>query len=248
MKAVFFSSKGPIRPTNEDGFYLKEVLMDQDQLAPEFRDLGDTAIVAVADGMGGGPGGREAAFLVLEKLTELTQFPLDPAAPSRIANNLLEAARVLTLVANKNPTLRHMGSTVAGLWLGETQGLVFNSGDSRVYRLRAGFLDLLTEDHSLVYELYLSGQIAEKDIATHPFKNILTSSIQDAPEEPRVFTRSIQLIPGDGFFLCTDGIWELLSREELESYLALGPEVGAKNLTKAILKKAQDNLTFVWLY
>ncbi|MDR1608172.1 MAG: protein phosphatase 2C domain-containing protein, partial [Deltaproteobacteria bacterium] len=186
MKAAFFSSSGPIRLENEDGLLLGEILVDRDSLEPEFRETEPLALVAVADGMGGGPGGREAAFLTLTKLAELSQIPLSAQAPSLLSENLKTAALALTALARRNPSLSQMGSALAGLWLKNEAALAFNCGDCRVYRVRDGFFDLLTQDHSLVYELYANGRLTEEAMGAHPLKNILTSSIQDSLEEPRL--------------------------------------------------------------
>jgi serine/threonine protein phosphatase PrpC len=224
-------------------------MVGRDMLAPEFVEIdGHNALAAVADGMGGGPGGREAAFLVLTKLSELTQAPLTDDGESLIAQNLKDAAKALTMVAQRNPALKQMGAVVAGLWLAGEKALAFNCGDSRVYRIREGFLDLLTKDHSLVYELYVNGQIKEEAMAGHPLKNILTSSIQDEAEAPQVFFRRTPLSFGDSFLICTDGVWDSASRAELEGWAALGPEEGSRLLAASLTKKAEDNCTFIWLY
>ncbi|MDR1577397.1 MAG: serine/threonine-protein phosphatase [Deltaproteobacteria bacterium] len=248
MKAVFFSSPGPSRLENEDGLFLSEILVDRDTKEPEYREINPQSLVAVADGMGGGPGGREAAFLVLTKLSELAHQPLTEAAQHLVEDNIKNAALALALVAQRNPTLQQMGSALSGLWLGQDQALAFNCGDCRVYRIREGFLDLLTQDHSLVYELYLNGQITEEAMGAHPLKNILTSSIQDNPEPPRIFCRRIAVLPGDNFFLCSDGVWEAVSRREMEKWIALEPTEGAPRLAETLLTRAKDNFTFLWLY
>ncbi|MDR2140932.1 MAG: serine/threonine-protein phosphatase [Deltaproteobacteria bacterium] len=248
MKGIVFSSPGPYREINEDGLLLGELIMDQDLLTPELRETGPQTLVAVADGMGGGPGGREAAFLVLTKLSELNHKPSLAVEPKLLLQNLKEAALALTMVAKRNPTLQSMGSAVAGLWLDGARALAFNCGDSRVYRNRGGFFELLTQDHSLVYELYLNGQISEEAMARHPLKNILTSCVQDNPEEPRIFIREIAIKEGDSFLLCSDGVWESASRAELEELASLGPMAGSQILATTLGKKALDNFTFVWLY
>jgi protein phosphatase len=248
VRAAFFSSPGPKRAENEDGLFLGEILVDRDMLAPEFAEIGSQALVAVADGMGGTSGGRVAAFLVLTKLSELAQSRLTAQSPELIERNVKTAAQALTMVARRNPSLSQLGSAVAGLWLEGDKALAFNCGDCRVYRSQEGFLDLLTRDHSLVYELYVNGQIAEEAMAKHPLKNILTSSVQDNPEEPRVFIREFNFGERDSFLLCSDGVWESASRAELENFFAQGPLEGAQGLAQALLKKAPDNFSFIWIY
>lgn len=248
MRAAYFSSPGPCRSKNEDGLYLGEIIVDRDMLAPEFGEIQSRALVAVADGLGGGPGGREAAFIVLTKLSELALLPFSFDAQNLVAQNLKNAALALSMVAKRNPDLKQMGSALAGLWFEGERALAFNCGDCRVYRIRAGFFELLTQDHSLVYELYAHGQIAEEAMAEHPLKNILTSSIQDGSEEPRIFFQEFAFSQGDAFLLCSDGVWEAASRTELENLAAESQPEAARQLARALSKKALDNISFIWLY
>ncbi|MDR1084335.1 MAG: serine/threonine-protein phosphatase [Deltaproteobacteria bacterium] len=248
MRALWCSGPGPARDLNEDGLYLKKVSLDLDMLRPEAAETAEDDLVAVADGMGGGPGGREAAFVVLTVLSELAGTSLNSKSEKQIAKNILTAANALTLAARLNPGLNHMGSTLAGLWFNRQKALVFNCGDSRVYRLRQGYFDLLSQDHSLVFEMYLSGRLTQAQMNGHPLKNLLTASIQDGPEKPRAFFRKIDITEGDHFFICSDGVWDTVSLPELESWAALGPEEGAVVLADNLIKRSQDNFTFIWLY
>jgi protein phosphatase len=248
VKASAISSIGPVRQDNEDGLLWGEIFIAQNMPKPLSLEPSDRGLAAVADGIGGGPGGKEAAFLVLSHLAQLNSLPLTPDSQQKITSVLGTAARNLSAMAKKNPAFAQMGTTLAGLWFDRQKGLIFNCGDSRVYRLRAGFFDLLSQDHSLVYELYSQGQIAEEEMAKHPLKNILTASIQDHPEKPRLYFREIIVEPGDHFFICSDGVWEALSRPELEKWAELGPQAGGLAIARELHKKAQDNFTFIWLY
>ncbi|MDR2353526.1 MAG: serine/threonine-protein phosphatase [Deltaproteobacteria bacterium] len=251
MRAVFFSNVGGYRDHNEDALlcgdvYCKGMMVDIEEV--EFSP--GSVLVAVADGMGGGPGGADAAELMLCNLRELTAIPYPPDAKTIIEDNINHTADCLVALGDIRPDLSGLGTTVVGVWVNDTEALIFNCGDSRIYRVRQGYLDHISKDHSLVYELYSCGEITEEEMSRHPLKNVLTSSIQDCPDYPRIFFREVNVNPGDSFFLCSDGVWEAVSREEIEALLSLGsPEESARELVKILLERqCRDNITFVWLY
>jgi protein phosphatase len=143
-----------------------------------------------------------------------------------------------------------MATTLAGLWTDGEKGLLFNCGDCRIYRFRQGYLEMLSKDHSLVYELYLSGEITEAEIASHPMRHILSSSIRDKGDNPRVFLREISILKGDSYFICSDGVWEPLPLNILEGILNSAPPLQAgQALAEKLLEiGTKDNTTFLWLY
>jgi protein phosphatase len=251
VKALAFTDRGAVRKRNEDGVLCGLIYTRPLMEAPEETPLQKDAFMgAVADGMGGGPGGAEAAEAVLKSLseTELPAFWED--LKDALADSLERAARELTRAAEENPDLSEMGAAVAGLYARGDRALAFNCGDCRVYRIRHGYFDLLTKDHSLVYELYSSGVINEEDMATHPLKHMLTSCVQDCSEPPRVFFREARLVEGDRFFICSDGVWEAVPRVEMERVASQGaPEEAALAMARLLKgSSCRDNTSFLWIF
>ena len=180
------------------------------------------SIAAVADGMGGGPGGALAAAKVLESLSNLGSPPESLAeAKSSLEESLRRAAEILSADAKGSPQLSGMGAAVAGIWLGEGKAIVFNCGDCRVYRCRNGVSDLLTRDHSAVYDLYLDGAIKRSELRDHPLRSLITRAVQEGNSESvEVFAREVALKKGDVFLICSDGLWEALDEDVIEESLA----------------------------
>ncbi|MDR2611886.1 MAG: serine/threonine-protein phosphatase [Deltaproteobacteria bacterium] len=250
MRAFAFTDRGGHRERNEDAVLCGEVIARQEMEAPEESQLPPGGFLgAVADGMGGGPGGAEAARIILSALAGAVLPGFWEEARELVQAVCRHAAEGLTRLAGGRPELAGLGTAVAGLWARGDRALAFNCGDCRVYRIRHGFFDLLTKDHSLVYELYASGALEEEAMAAHPLKHILTSSIQDSADPPRVFFREVPLIAGDSFFLCSDGVWEALPRAELERLASSGPPGESASLVARALKGlgARDNTSFLWI-
>ena len=252
MKAAIFSHPGnnPDRLVNEDAVLGASIHSRQFMEKP----LNETwppgpILVAVADGMGGGPGGQEAAETVLTCLKALAGRRLGWKADDELTAVFNLAFDLLTEKAAQNPQLKGLGATVAGLWLDDDEALVFNCGDCRVYRVRDGFLDQITRDHSRVFYLFMAGEIAYDEMRTHPLKHLVSSSIQEGAERPEIFQKRLTLIPKDAFLICCDGVWEALSLEEIEDCLKeKSLEAGAESLAEALREaECRDNVSFLLL-
>jgi serine/threonine protein phosphatase PrpC len=102
----------------------------------------------------------------------------------------------------------------------------------------------------VVRELFERGGIEDWEMATHPQRHVLTSSIQDCPEVPKVFFREIEILSGDSCLLCTDGVWEAVSQTEMELIARAVPLPEAGRTLAAALqgRECRDNVTFAWLY
>jgi protein phosphatase len=252
MKTAVFTHRGgnPERLLNEDAVLGSAIHSRQSMEKPLYEAWPEgPVLMAVADGMGGGPGGQEAAEVVLNCLLALTGRELDREAEVVLAVAFNQAFDLLTEKVAHNPQLKGLGTTVAGLWLDDGEVLVFNCGDCRVYRVRDGFLDQITRDHSRVYQLYAAGEIVYEEMRTHHLKHLVSSSIQEGTERPEIFQKRLTLRPGDAFLICCDGVWEALSLEELEDCLKENPlETGAESLAKALMQAdCRDNVSFLLL-
>jgi protein phosphatase len=252
MKAMLFSFPGVLRPNNEDALLGTTVYSRMNMAEPITEDFLITpALLAVADGVGGNKGGTEAAECLLKTLQDdlsKSNFQIDEVQ-SLVDASLELATRRLVALAAEKPALRGLGATVAGIWITEEQAVIFNAGDCRVYRIRYGYLDQLSQDHSLVFKLYSNGEITEDEMSTHPMKHIITSSIDDSGAFDSFFRPLPIIKDGDIFFLCSDGVWEVLSRDEIENCFAENEaETAANNLTNLLLNsECQDNASFIIL-
>jgi protein phosphatase len=143
-----------------------------------------------------------------------------------------------------------MGTTITGLALLEAssgdQLMVFNVGDSRVYRLVEGRLDQVTVDHSEVQELVLAGVITRDQARVHPRRNIVTRALGTDPG-PRPDYWLLPATAGDRFLVCSDGLYTEVPDERIAVLLASGtPQVAAASLvTAAEDAGGHDNVTVV---
>ena len=140
-------------------------------------------VFAVADGMGGHAAGEVASHLAIEALETLAEQP--PAQTEDLVRVLREANRRILESQAQSPEQRGMGTTIAGLTVVDAGGrehwVVFNIGDSRVYRLADNRMSLVTRDHSEVRELMDAGLIDADEASRHPMRNVITRSLGSDP-------------------------------------------------------------------
>jgi serine/threonine protein phosphatase PrpC len=217
----------------------------------------DLGLVVVADGMGGYEGGEVASQLVVESLVELFErICCDPdatwpRAPRPSIEPLVDLVGVGLEQAHhvvqqrRHGVLARMGSTAAvvawsGPWLA-----IGHVGDSRVYRLRDGVLQVLTVDHSVAEEARRAGMDGEA-VDAAGFRHMLTRAV-GMPGELGAEVVAERLRPGDVLLLCSDGVWEPLSDDELVEELGRPcAEAAAQALVAAAYAAgSSDNLTAV---
>ena len=221
------TSVGRVRRVNEDSY------------------LAVPPIYAVADGMGGHGSGDVASRLAIEALARCVE--LRPLFTEAVLHALEEANQVI--VSRAEPPSR-MGTTVTGLAGLETAGgdhlMVFNVGDSRVYRLASDRIVQLTVDHSEVQELVLAGVLSREQARTHPRRNVVTRALGTAPSS----LADHWLLPataGDRFLICSDGLSGELPDEVILPLLTVGgPQQAAEALVAAANDAGgRDNITAV---
>jgi len=200
---------GRVRQTNEDNW-----TADPEQ-----------GLFIVADGMGGEFAGALASKTVVATLPESVRKCLgtkaslaNGSARKRMVNAIATLSTQLRRQTQDEPGLAGMGSTVVCVLVRDSKAMVAHMGDSRAYRLRAGKLQQLTRDHTLIQLLLQSGEITPEEAATHPARGQLTRSVGMAGE-PLTQVRLLQLKPGDLLMLCTDGLTGMLSGDQILSIL-----------------------------
>ena len=211
--------------------------------------LSDGLVFAVADGMGGHAAGEVASSLAVDALATLVDRP--PARPEDVAAVLQEANRRILESQAAAPEQRGMGTTVAGLTVvgagGREHWVVFNIGDSRVYRLADNRMSMVTRDHSEVRELMDAGLIDASEAARHPLRNVITRSLgSDPAPSPDVWV--LPPTPGERFVVCSDGLSNELDDREimLVARKYADPQVAADQLVAAAVRAGgRDNVSVV---
>ncbi|TWP54062.1 serine/threonine-protein phosphatase [Lentzea tibetensis] len=223
------TSAGLVRDTNEDSAFAGE------------------RIFAVADGMGGHVAGEVASSLVIERLRVLDAR--GALRPDDIRAELVAANHAM--LADARPEHEGMGTTVSGIGMVELAGsdhwIVFNVGDSRVYRFADDVLSRLTVDHSEVEELVTRGLLTEEAALEHPRRNVVTRALGtplSAEPDQWVFPAR----PGERFVLCTDGLTNEVPDEMIIEVLraaAEADETAEELVRRAIEAGGRDNVTAV---
>jgi protein phosphatase len=220
------TSVGRVRQVNEDSY------------------LAVPPLFVVADGMGGHGAGNVASRIAIEEMTACVA--LRPLFAEAVLTALEHANRYII----ERDEANRMGTTVTGLAGLETAGadhlMVFNVGDSRVYRLAGKRLEQLTVDHSEVQELVLAGVITREQARTHPRRNVVTRALGgDTGLHPDHWL--LPAITGDRYLICSDGLFSELPDEAIRPLLASGdPQSAAETLVGAACDAGgRDNVTVV---
>lgn len=199
---------------------------------------------AVADGMGGHANGRWAAMQVA---TELAQTPLPGTVDAdcdAIADALANAnAKIVAAAAAARKTI---GATVVALRIAGSRFACLWAGDSRVYRLRAGTLRQLSRDHSHVEQLIEAGIITAKEADSHPMANVITRAVGVVPDLALDVVED-EVLAGDIFLLCSDGLNKCLSDAEIAAVVSTHPPAEACDalVAGALKRGAPDNVTVI---
>lgn len=213
-------------------------------------------LFAVADGMGGYEGGEIASGIVAQTLEAFFRRNAEDGEatwPHKLDErfgfvaNELSTAIVLAqrdVLAQKVGKLQQMGSTVVALAIDGEMAVIAHLGDSRAYRLRRGVLERLTVDHSYAEMMRAAGGEAPMG-----FSHVVTRVI-GRPDEGPPELRRVELMPNDVYLLCSDGLSDVLSHDEIHELLAEypDPELAASALVQdAYLAGGQDNITAIVL-
>jgi protein phosphatase len=225
----------------------------------------DLRLYAVADGMGGHLGGERASRMAVEilerEIGEVHKSGVLTAAPepsttgqSHPVNALLrqavvEADRHIYEAAMANPELTGMGTTLTALLFSDGYVHLSHVGDSRAYLYRDGRARQLTEDHSWIQEQVRAGLISPEEAKESRFRNIITRSVGFEPSvEPDLAGIAVQA--GDCFVLCSDGLSNYLTIDELGQVLTghFYRDVAKVFVDLANQRGGDDNVTCLVVY
>jgi len=207
---------GRVRTNNEDSF----------KLVPELN------LFVLSDGMGGEAHGEVASNLAVEAIaahclesmqkTDLPYFvdarPDVTDKTNRLASAVQLANKMIYESAQKHPAQRGMGATVVAVWINDQRLSVAHVGDSRVYLLRSGDFQQVTQDHSLVAEQVRRGILTKEQAESSDMQSVLIRALGIEPDV-QVDTDEHLLMEGDVLVLCSDGLSRMVSDLEIASTL-----------------------------
>jgi serine/threonine protein phosphatase PrpC len=215
---------GRVRSANEDAY----------GLCPE------AGLFVVCDGMGGAAAGEVASQAAVAAVTEALCDPEMAGDPRRaLASGIAEANRRVFSRSEHEPSLHGMGTTLVALLAREGRIWIAHVGDSRCYRLRAGVLQRMTQDHSLVDEQIRLGQMTPAEAEVSPLRNVITRAIGTrgsvVPDIEEMVTEH-----GDLFLLCSDGLTKEVSEPELTEVMR-GDASDLQALCLRLIQAANDS-------
>lgn len=195
----------------------------------ELHEYDKRNIYVVADGMGGTKGGEIASREVVETVINLfaTDCPViddkfvllsDDHIGRKLEYVILSANQKLREHVLAHPELEGMGSTIVAIHFEDGKLYIGHVGDSRCYRIRNRKITRLTKDHSLVQELYETGQITWEETQTHPKRNIITRALGVA-DNVTCDIKIDDIQENDVFLLCSDGLSSVILDEEIKEII-----------------------------
>jgi len=227
------SDIGLVRPNNEDCYLA----------------MGRYHFFALADGMGGHKAGEVASKEALDSLKASIKEIIHPQKKAKIpSQDLIYHFRSAIENANNKvykmsldkEEFRGMGTTLCCLYIYEDSMIYAHVGDSRIYRYRERELKLLTEDHSLLTECKQNPRT---------YKHVLTRAIgTHVNSEPDIASATLQ--KDDIFFMCSDGLSDLVTLHEMEAVLQEEKSLkktASKLVEMAKVKGSHDNITILFL-
>lgn len=227
---------GMKRAHNEDNYLL----------LPEER------LFCVADGMGGHASGEVASKIAVEEIAdffrasgrdqELTwPYKMDKSRSydeNRLATGIKLANSRIYERASGEVRYRGMGTTIASVHFTSEATLLGHVGDSRVYRFRAGKLEQLTEDHSLLNDYIKARKLTPEEIESFPHKNVILRAL-GMKDTVEVEVNHVDPKDGDIYLVCSDGLSGMVSDDQMESVLT-----SAETLQQAVstlIERANHN-------
>ena len=230
MKAVYLSHAGAVRENNEDAIFCD----------------GEAGLFVLADGIGGKEAGEIASATAVRIVAEKSWHnPDDP--PGEMLREAFYEANNFLYKKGVRPELNGMGTTLtAAVCRGDSITLV-HVGDTRAYLINREGIRQLTEDHSLVAQLWRDGKITAEEAKHHPNRNILLRAIG---QEPLVEVDELETEwhSGDYLLMCSDGLYNLVDDEEMRDMVlrTAQMETAAAYLAEAAYNRGgYDNISIV---
>lgn len=228
---------GKAREQNQDYYYITP-----DDESPKLYIL--------ADGMGGYKGGEVASNLATNAVREYVKnhFKVENTKEELlelVRSSMIYANEVVFEKSKKIQELEGMGTTLEVCLIYNNKAYIGHIGDSRIYRIRKETMRRLTKDHSYVEQLVEEKKITREEANNHPKKNMLTKALGCTPfVEPDIRARNVE--KNDIFIMCTDGLTNMVSEEEICDTVIKNPEKAAEELVKQANNfGGYDNITVV---
>lgn len=228
LRTVAVSDRGKSRENNEDAVHA------------------GPGLIAVADGVGGGPSGEVASEIVIRAVRALDTEPRPQDGAGALRAAFDAANEGLREAIEADPSLAGMGTTLTAL-LADGDGLdLVHVGDSRAYALRDGSLTQLTRDDTYVQGLVDQGVISRDEARVHPQRALVTQAVHGATVNPTFAVVTPE--PGDRFLVCSDGLSDYVAEEDIARTLREQSDLQAcahQLVQLALAEGAPDNVSVI---
>ena len=236
MNVWGITDRGKIREQNQDAF-AHEVLPD------------GRVIALVCDGMGGARAGNIASTMAVEVFMDAFHRTQEREPDrERLERAADQANSQVFQRSAEDERCVGMGTTLVAALAGPEEALILNEGDSRAYHIsEAEGISQVTRDHSLVEDLVQRGELTRDQARVHPHKNLITRALGAEPALRADMFRQ-ELSPGDFLLLCSDGLSNVVSEQEILYEVVHGGEACTccrRLLDIALHRGAPDNVTAV---
>jgi len=248
IKSYGQSDVGRVRSSNEDAWGV-------------FQDL---QFFVVADGMGGHAAGEIASrmavdtmrdFVTSSVLSSEVTWPADvdrslPVPIKRLVSAGKLANDKIYQASRANSKLNGMGTTMVAVLMDEDAAYVAHVGDSRAYLIRNGKIERLTQDHSLINDYITQGLLKPEEAGQHPLKHVITRAL-GSNLKVEVDVRAVPIRNGDIVLLCSDGLSNFVTDEEIQTVSLESPQ-DPRNTCQHLIdfandKGGEDNITVVMI-
>lgn len=208
MKTFYLTDSGKVRDHNEDSVTI-------------LKNANKEYLMIVADGMGGHRAGEVASSMVVthigKRFQELSSVGSKLDAINWMKDNISEINKNILDYTEENPESTGMGTTVVMALLTDDFLIFGNIGDSSGFVFKNGKLTKVTHDHTLVNLLVAAGDLTEEEAKYHPKKNVLMKALGATTNiDLDVFEVDTKV---DGVLLSSDGLTNMLSKEQIEKVL-----------------------------
>ena len=240
MKSFYITDSGRVRSHNEDSVTI-------------VKNSSSEHLMIVADGMGGHRAGEVASSMVVteigSKFKALSTIGSKMDAIKWLKENINEVNANIIKYSNEHPEAMGLGTTCVMALLTKEILMFVNIGDSSGFVLKNGKLQKITKDHTLVNFLVETGDLSEAEAANHPKKNVLMKALGATDQcELDIFEVETDV---DAIMLCSDGLTNMLTKEQIEKVLNENEISVEEQLIKLIkkcnIRGGQDNISIAYL-
>ncbi len=238
FKIQSVSETGPSRQQNEDS--LLHLFPGHDT---------QTVFAMVADGMGGHNAGEVASSMACEVANAYIKRQYTLAnTPAMLEILMQQMHQQIRNASQQNNQYQGMGTTAVCVFIKDTEAHFASVGDSRIYYYSNNTLQQLTTDQTLVNQMISEGKITVEEGQHHEMKHVLLQALGTVVQiKPELSNTAIEVKAGDKFFLCSDGIYDMLSDEDLLQLLSMPSAALTMECVKALCtqRRARDNFSAV---